>query len=78
MVLVGSLIGALPKIWPWQKAIAWEVISESKKVAIKTKYTAPWNFEGDPQLLIAIAMMLFGFLFLYFLERNSNTKSNAA
>ena len=54
------------------------MISESKKVAIKTEYTAPWNFEGDPQLLIAIAMMLFGFLFLYFLERNSNTKSNAA
>jgi len=78
MVLVGFLIGALPKIWPWQKAITWEVISESKKVAIKTKYTAPWNFEGDPQLLIAIAMMLFGFLFLYFLERNSNRKSNAA
>ena len=30
MVLVGFMIGALPKIWPWQKAIAWEVISESK------------------------------------------------
>jgi putative membrane protein len=78
MVLIGFMIGALPKIWPWQKPVAWEVISASKKIAIKTEYTAPWNFDGDPQLLIAIAMMLFGFLFLYFLERNSNTKSNAA
>ena len=49
----------------------------SKKIAIKTEYTAPWNFDGDPQLLIALVMMLFGFLFLYFLERNSNTENDA-
>jgi len=77
MILIGFMIGALPKIWPWQKPVAWEVISASKKIAIKTEYTAPWNFDGDPQLLIALVMMLFGFLFLYFLERNSNTENNA-
>lgn len=77
MVLVGFMIGALPKIWPWQKVVEWEVITASKKVAVKTEYTTPWNFEGDPQLLIAVLMMVLGFLFLYFIERNSTHETKA-
>lgn len=77
MVLIGFMMGALPKIWPWQKAIAFEVISENKIVTLKTETIAPWNFDGEPQLLAALVLMIFGFLFLYFLERNSNTKDNA-
>jgi putative membrane protein len=77
MVLIGFMMGALPKIWPWQKAIAFEVISENKTVTLKTETIAPWNFQGEPQLLAALVLMIFGFLFLYFLERNSNIKDNA-
>ena len=77
MVLIGFMMGALPKIWPWQKAIAFEVISENKIVTLKTETIAPWNFDGEPQLLAASVLMISGFLFLYFLERNSNTKDNA-
>ena len=77
MVLIGFMMGALPKIWPWQKAIAFEVISENKIVTLKTETIAPWNFDGEPQLLTASVLMISGFLFLYFLERNSNTKDNA-
>ncbi len=77
MVLIGFMMGALPKIWPWQKAIAFEVISENKIVTLKTETIAPWNFDGEPQLLAALVLMISGFLFLYFLERNSNTKDNA-
>ena len=77
MVLIGFMTGALPKIWPWQKAIAFEVISENKTVTLKTETIAPWNFQGEPQLLAALVLMIFGFLFLYFLERNSNIKDNA-
>ena len=76
MVLIGFMMGALPKIWPWQKAIAFEVISENKTVTLKTETIAPWNFNGEPQLLAALVLMISGFLFLYFLERNSNIKDN--
>ncbi len=78
MILIGFMLGTLPKIWPWQKTIIWEVISESKKNGTQTEFITPWNYEGDPQLLTAVVLMIIGFLFLYFLERNSNTKSNAA
>ncbi len=76
MVLVGFMIGALPKIWPWQKVIAWEYISEDKKIATQTTYTTPWGFDGEPQLSIALLLMVFGFLSLYFLEKKSSQKNN--
>ena len=41
MVLIGFMIGALPKIWPWQKPVAWEVISASKKLQSKPNTQHP-------------------------------------
>jgi len=75
MVLIGFMIGALPKIWPWQKPMSFEVVAENKSIVLKTEYIAPWNFDGEPQVLAALVLMISGFLFLYFLERNSNKKN---
>jgi putative membrane protein len=66
MLLIGFMGGALPKIWPWQK-----------KNGGQTEFTSPWNYEGDPQVVIAVILMIIGFLFLYFLERNSSKKTDA-
>jgi len=77
MILIGFMLGTLPKIWPWQKTIIWEVISESKKNGTQTEFITPWNYEGDPQLLTAVVLMIIGFLFLYFLERNSSKETDA-
>ena len=62
-VLTGFMIGALPKIWPWKKVVSFEVVAKNKIVALKTEYIAPWNFEGEPQLLTALVLMVSGFLF---------------
>ncbi len=75
MVLIGFMIGALPKIWPWQKPVSSEVVAKNKTIVLKTEYIAPWNFDGEPQVLAALVLMISGFLFLYFLERNSNKKN---
>jgi putative membrane protein len=77
MVLIGFMTGALPKIWPWQKVVQWGTISETKKIALKTEYTTPWNFDGESHTIIAFTLMSLGFLFLYFLERNSSKENNA-
>ena len=66
MLLIGFMGGALPKIWPWQK-----------KIGAQTEFASPWNYEGDPQVVIAVVLMIIGFLFLYFLERNSSKKTDA-
>ena len=57
------------------KPVSFEVVAENKTIVLKTEYIAPWNFDGEPQLLTALVVMISGFLFLYFLERNSNKKN---
>ena len=60
-VLVGLMLGALHKVWPWQNA---DVASIKKTVAV-----LPQHFEGDPQLLTALLWMSLGFGILFFIER---------
>ncbi len=60
-VLVGLMLGALHKVWPWQNA---NVASIKQTVAV-----LPQHFEGDPQLLTALLWMSLGFGILFFIER---------
>ena len=61
-VLIGFMIGALPKIWPWK---------QSKIIENQTIYTNvnPLDFDGDPQLGIAIGLVSLGAATLILLER---------
>ena len=61
-VLIGFMIGALPKIWPWK---------QSKIIENQTIYTNvnPLDFDGDPQLGIAISLVSLGAATLILLER---------
>ena len=68
-VLTGFMIGALSKIWPWKKTLSFRENSEGISVPLKEQCIAPFSFDGDPQLLSAIGLMLFGFLMIFFLEK---------
>ena len=61
-VLIGFMIGALPKIWPWK---------QSKIIENQTIYTNvnPLDFDGNPQLGIAIGLVILGAATLILLER---------
>jgi putative membrane protein len=61
-VLIGFMIGALPKIWPWK---------ESATIEDQTVFTNvnPLHFDGDAQLGIAIALIFLGAAALILLER---------
>jgi putative membrane protein len=61
-VLIGFMIGALPKIWPWK-------IEEKNGEQIIFTNTNPLQFEGDPQLGMAIALVVLGAAALILLER---------
>jgi len=60
-VLVGLMLGALHKVWPWQNA---DVAYIKKTVAV-----LPQHFKGDPQLLTALLWMSLGFGILFLIER---------
>jgi len=68
-VLTGFMIGALSKIWPWKKTLSFRENSEGISVPLKEQCIAPFSFDGDPQILSAIGLMLFGFLMIFFLEK---------
>ncbi|CAI8306472.1 MAG: Uncharacterised protein [uncultured Bacteroidota bacterium] len=61
-VLVGLMIGALHKVWPWQNTVA-DSVKESLAVL-------PHEYNGDPQILIVITWMLIGFGILFLIERS--------
>ena len=61
-VLIGLMIGALHKVWPWQNALS----SSSKE----TYAVLPSQFSGDPQIFTALLWMLIGFGILFLIERS--------
>ena len=65
-VLIGLMIGALHKIWPWQTQ---EILILENKT--KILYTAVWpsNFQGDSQWIWALALFVLGASILLFLEK---------
>ncbi len=66
-VLIGFMIGALPKIWPWKI---------SQTLGDKTSYTNvnPMQYEGDPQWVLGLSLICLGAAALILLERYSLKK----
>lgn len=60
-VLVGLMFGALHKIWPWQNTLT-DSAQESYAVF-------PQQFNGDPQIPMAILWILIGFGTLFTIEK---------
>lgn len=66
-VLTGFIAGSLNKIWPWKKVLETEEYGDTT-VVIREASVLPWNFEGDPQTLPAVTLMVAGFLLILILE----------
>ena len=73
-VLTGFMIGALNKIWPWKEVLTYRTDHKGNQVPLMEESVMPAAYEGDPQLLLAIGMIIFGFLTIFLLERISVTK----
>jgi putative membrane protein len=68
-VLTGFMVGALAKIWPWKKALTYRLNSKGINVPLNEECISPLSFDGNPQILSAIALMVFGFLMILILEK---------
>jgi putative membrane protein len=75
-VITGFMIGSLNKIWPWKVALTFRTNSKGIKVPLNEESISPLNFDGDPQLLQAIVMMVVGFLIILILEKISTKKKS--
>lgn len=71
--LTGFIIGSLNKIWPWKEVLEQKLI-EGKWKVIDDRNILPQDYEGDAQLLLAILLMITGFVFIILLEKWAEKK----
>jgi putative membrane protein len=74
-LLTGFMLGSLNKVWPWKKVLSNRIDSHGNEVAFMEKSILPQNFEGDNLLLIAILLMIAGFLTIFILDKVANKYS---
>lgn len=67
-VLIGLMIGALHKVWPWQN----EISSPSSTIENTEAVFPNAYLTSDPQILKALLLMIIGFALLFLLERVKN------
>ena len=72
-LLVGLMLGALNKVWPWRKVMEYATNSKGDQIAVFDKSILPWDFLSetgkDPQLFQAILMMALGVLIVVVIEK---------
>jgi putative membrane protein len=73
-ILTGFIFGSLNKIWPWKVVLTWREISNGKLVPVLEKSISPSTYNGDPQLVFAISLMVIGFLTIFILEKLGSKK----
>ena len=78
-VLTGFILGSLNKIRPWKEVLTTRLDSHGKEVPFLEKSILPNTFETitqkDPQLLLAIVLMVVGFLTIFIMEKFATRKN---
>ena len=69
-VLIGLMIGALNKIWPWQQKYELVLGNNTK---ILNKPISPFDYPANPQLTLAIIFFVVGVCLVYILDKRKLT-----
>lgn len=72
-LLTGFILGSLNKIWPWKLVLETKTIGD-KIIPLKEQNISPFSFNGDNQLMMAIACAIIGFSLIFILERLASKK----
>lgn len=63
-LLIGFMVGALDKVWPWKQTLSWRTNSAGEKVPVTEASVSPFSYADqtgqDPQLLLACLFALAG------------------
>ena len=73
-LLTGFILGSLNKVWPWKKTLTWHTDSKGIKSPLLQESISPFSFQGDNQLMLAIILMIIGFLTIFILEKVGSKK----
>ena len=76
-LMVGFMLGSLPKVWPWKEVLEWHTNSKGIDVPLVEEPILPQSYSGDPQIFLAVAAALVGFLLVYILETKFSSRTKA-
>jgi len=68
-LLIGFMMGSLNKVWPWKQVLETRINSHGEIVPYIDRSILPQNFEGEPQITIAIILAIFGFVLIFGMEK---------
>lgn len=73
-LLTGFIFGSLNKVWPWKKTLTWHTDSKGIRSPLLQESVSPLSFEGDNKLVVAIILVIIGFLTIFILEKVGSKK----
>lgn len=68
-LLIGFMAGSLNKVWPWKQVLETRINSHGEVVPYIDKSILPQNFDGQPQILTAIILVIIGFIVIFGMEK---------
>lgn len=73
-ILTGFIIGSLRTVWPWKNTLTWHTNSKGEKTPLLQESISPFSFEENNQFVLALILMVLGFLTIFILERLGSKK----
>lgn len=73
-LLTGFIFGSLKKVWPWKETLTWHTNSTGIKTPLLQESISPFSFNGNNQVILAITIMVVGFLAIFILEKVGSKK----
>jgi len=72
-ILTGFILGSLAILWPWKQEIT--VVFDNKTKIIGYNWNMPASF--DKEVIIAISLMIVGFISIYLIEKIAKSKDKS-
>jgi putative membrane protein len=71
-LLIGFMVGALDKVWPWKQTLSWRTNSAGEKVPLTEASVSPFSYADqagqDPQLWLACLFAVAGLVLVLGIE----------
>jgi len=72
-VLVGFMLGALTKIWPWKHTTSYQLKPDGGQIPLVQEPVLPGTYSqltgGEPEIMLALAALVTGVLVIFLMDR---------
>jgi putative membrane protein len=68
-LLTGFMVGSLNKLWPWKEVLSYRKNRHGEDIPFLEKSVFPGDFDGDPQILYVILLVVTGFFLILLMEK---------